>query len=330
MQHWNDYWRYSGALNSFAESGASAGYSGEVASFWQHQLDDCSNEARIVDVGTGNGALAVLIAEYARNKNVNWQVTGTDAAAIEPAKSLQSKPELVAKLSGIQFLGDTPVERLPFAEGSIDLVTSQFAFEYSDMQAGLREVFRVLKPGGKFVVMAHHQGSELVLDSKRGIEIFDYILDQTPLFMQLDLLFNLAAGALTRMDNTAWNKTQECIAATKSIQWTMSVINERFAQPGDAEWVNDVFGQAIQLIRSVQSAESANVAAAQLAQFYAGLKNHHMRIKEQVEVALNVKKIVELEKILRDLNGELSVNSLSIDDDLFAYTLIINKLKLPQ
>ena len=43
--------------------------------------------------------------------------------------------------------------RLPFAGGSFDYVTNQFSFHHvQDKASMLRDVFRVLRPGGRFVI----------------------------------------------------------------------------------------------------------------------------------------------------------------------------------
>jgi ubiquinone/menaquinone biosynthesis C-methylase UbiE len=46
-----------------------------------------------------------------------------------------------------------PAERLPLAEGAVDLVTSTASFHHwSDQAQGVREAARVLRPGGLFVL----------------------------------------------------------------------------------------------------------------------------------------------------------------------------------
>lgn len=127
------------------------------------------------------------------------------------------------------------------------------------------------------------------------------------------------------MDNARWNSTQECIAITKSIQWTMTVINERFTEPGDAQWVNDVFGQAIGLIQSVNDTQTAERALTGLAGVYNALQNHQLRIQEQISVALDKEKVTELARSVKALNGELSYEDFAIDGELFAYTLVAKK-----
>ncbi|RUO19349.1 hypothetical protein CWE08_10265 [Aliidiomarina iranensis] len=325
MKHWTDYWRQSASLNSFAESDAASGYSGDLAEFWQQQVKDCPKEAKIVDVGTGNGALAALIAEYGREQNKDWQISGIDAADIDPPASVTSKPELVAKLRGIAFFGNTKIENIPFADASVDAVVSQFAFEYADTQAGLIEILRVLKPGGSFVAMAHHVDSELVTDSKRGLEIYDYVLANSPLFMQVDLLFRISARALATMDWKAWSASQECIAMNKSIQWTMSVISNRYAEESDKPWLNDIFGQLVALLRGATSMQHCEQAMQHLGDVYSALQAHKVRITEQLNAALTKEKLIYLKKKAELLKSSFVVNEFRINDDLFAYTLQIKK-----
>ena len=44
--------------------------------------------------------------------------------------------------------------RLPFADASFDLVTSAFGFRnLANYEAGLREIYRVLKPGGTIAIL---------------------------------------------------------------------------------------------------------------------------------------------------------------------------------
>jgi hypothetical protein len=55
-------------------------------------------------------------------------------------------------------------EQLPFADGSFDLVTSQFGLEYTQLPRSLAEARRVLRAGGALRAVLHHsQARPLVL-----------------------------------------------------------------------------------------------------------------------------------------------------------------------
>lgn len=94
---------------------------------------------RALDVGTGTGNYACALATR------GLAVTGIDPSEAMLAVA-RRKPQPVTWLQG-------PAERLPFDDGSYDLVVSVTALEFiSDPRRALEEMFRVLKPGGRLVV----------------------------------------------------------------------------------------------------------------------------------------------------------------------------------
>jgi len=95
---------------------------------------------RVLDAACGTGDLAVA-AESAGGK-----VTGLDFSErmLERARSKSSSIEWVQ--------GD--VMELPFEDGSFDAATIGFGIRnVSDLEGGLRELARVLRPGGRLAVL---------------------------------------------------------------------------------------------------------------------------------------------------------------------------------
>jgi len=95
---------------------------------------------RVLDAACGTGDLAVA-AERA-----GGTVTGLDFSErmLERARSKSSSIEWVQ--------GD--VMELPFEDGSFDAATIGFGIRnVSDLEGGLRELARVLRPGGRFAVL---------------------------------------------------------------------------------------------------------------------------------------------------------------------------------
>ncbi len=106
---------------------------------------EMSGEESVLDIGSGPGHTALLFAPHAR-----------EVVASDPTREMLEQGQRLAKERGLENLRFecTGAETLPFADDSFDRVTSrQSAHHYSDLAAALREVARVLRPGGRFVLI---------------------------------------------------------------------------------------------------------------------------------------------------------------------------------
>lgn len=106
---------------------------------------------RILDLGCGTGIVARKLRERLGGA---MRITGVDASAdmIEKARTLA--PELDFQ--------QARAESLPFPDASFELVTCQQMLQFApDPAAVLREVRRVLVPGGRFVAATWRARNEL-------------------------------------------------------------------------------------------------------------------------------------------------------------------------
>ena len=98
----------------------------------------------VVDVGCGTGRLLVRLSEALPAA----LLTGVDASAAMIAVA-SAKPEL----SGVSLLVGS-ASSLPLGDASCDVVVSTISFHHWDDQAaGLRDVARVLRPGGHVLLV---------------------------------------------------------------------------------------------------------------------------------------------------------------------------------
>ncbi len=103
---------------------------------------------RLLDVATGTGDVAILALEMLQPQNI----TGIDIS--EGMLELgRKKIEKLGASDRIQLL-TADSEGIPFADASFDAVTVAFGVRnFENLEKGLSEMLRVLKPGGKLVVL---------------------------------------------------------------------------------------------------------------------------------------------------------------------------------
>lgn len=118
---------------------------------------------RVLDVACGTGVLTLAAAEIAGGEG---HVAGLDA---NPAMLAVAR----CKAPGIEWLEGT-AEALPLPDESVDAVVSQFGFMFFDDPAGaLREMMRVLRPGGRLAVAVCD-----AVDNSPGYSAFAALLDR--------------------------------------------------------------------------------------------------------------------------------------------------------
>lgn len=103
-------------------------------------------EARVLDIccGTGDMTRALL-----RRRPAN----GTPVVAADFSVQMLARARKKLAAQRVEVI-DADAMRLPFNDGSLDLITTAFGFRnLANYQAGLAELFRVLAPGGEVGIL---------------------------------------------------------------------------------------------------------------------------------------------------------------------------------
>ncbi len=105
------------------------------------------NPQAILDIATGTGDLAILMAQTNAPRIIGIDIS---SGMLEVGR----KKVAHAKLSERIELTQADSENLPFEDNTFDAITVAFGIRnFENLDKGLTEILRVLKPGGLFVVL---------------------------------------------------------------------------------------------------------------------------------------------------------------------------------
>jgi demethylmenaquinone methyltransferase/2-methoxy-6-polyprenyl-1,4-benzoquinol methylase len=121
-----------------------------------------NNPKDILDVATGTGDFAIAIKRLSPQS----KVTGSDFAA----KMLEIAREKAKKLNLEMPFEQGDALRLPYADASFDSLSCAFGFRnFADFKKGLQEFHRVLRPGGRAVILEFPPPPENLLGKVYGL-----------------------------------------------------------------------------------------------------------------------------------------------------------------
>ena len=143
-------------------------YSTELNWFSDIFIDLSGSGNKVLDIGSGNGKLVISMAEKGNT------VIGLDVSKIALDKARERLNNYSQELSVDFRLGDA--RKLPFEDNTFHFITSQDLIEHiseEDFKIHLNEVYRVLKPGGRYLFWTP---SALKGGSSHGLHIKEYTL----------------------------------------------------------------------------------------------------------------------------------------------------------
>ncbi|SDD43803.1 class I SAM-dependent methyltransferase [Kordiimonas lacus] len=186
---WTTYWHAANRLDScIVRPGQQEGDQKAIFGFWREFVKGCPSGGRLLDLATGNGAVALRLVQAAADLGKDVTVNAVDLADIRPESYLTEYSDF-ANL--IAFRGGVDICALPFGDQCFDGAVSQFGFEYAPATSAVAELARVLRSGAPFQLLVHHKEGALVAPNVAQIAEIETLLGSGGL---VDCIQQLLAG----------------------------------------------------------------------------------------------------------------------------------------
>ncbi len=158
---------------------------------WGLALIDVPEDADVLDIGCGGGATLRRLALRAPR----GRITGMDYSEVSVACSTELNRAAVE--GGRMQVLHGSVEAMPFDDAAFDVITTVESFYFWPRpQENLREVRRVLKPGGTFLLIAEIYGdANLSAHEREEISLYNLF---NPTRAQFEELFHHAGFTKVR------------------------------------------------------------------------------------------------------------------------------------
>jgi SAM-dependent methyltransferase len=141
--YYETYW--SAGKKTF--SGATYGYAPNFRRWMSEELRDLPATTPVIEVGCGDASFTTDLAKHFSS------VVAIDISEGQIAENTRNFP-------GIAFQQHDVSQRFPFADGSFEVVWCSEVLEHLfDPEFALREMHRILKPGGRLLVTVPYHGT---------------------------------------------------------------------------------------------------------------------------------------------------------------------------
>ena len=264
---WDQYWQ-DGRLASCGGQGG-ANYQPVIAEGWRRFFDTLAEGTHILDICSGNGAVARMAAESAALRNVHVTIDAVDAAAINPLRH-----GLGADL--IRFSPRVAAENLPFPDATFDVIVGQYAIEYTDTARTLAELRRVSRPHVALRFVTHAADGIAVREAKR--QLADVArLTGTGIFEAAEALVKAAmhAPGSTSADE-----------ARSAFQHALQALRDAEAGAVDPDMYRNVGMVLVHAVQHLQQA-GANAVLAKIAEAASAIRSHEARLSAMSRAALD-------------------------------------------
>lgn len=305
---WDQYWQ-SARLAACDGAGGST-YRESVQSAWRRFLALQGDGKTLVDIATGNGAVPLLARDIASEKGWNWRITGVDSASIDPPSYLG---DTGIDTSGVEFLGNTRAERLPFPDESVDIVTSQYGLEYTDMPRVIKELARVQRSGCVFQFILHAAEGSIVHSADADLTGLDYLLDESRFFAAADAFFRAVGAAESGGAPPTRSQHERCMEAKADFEDALKRTAGRAVGMHNPQSFNYVINTIMEMHKHRARYELDSMLG-KIGAVRDAVRAHRARLRANVDCALSSEQLKDLASSLETVGMTVEHSEALMDE----------------
>ncbi|WP_158601795.1 class I SAM-dependent methyltransferase [Solilutibacter pythonis] len=281
---WTRLWRR-GVLHSCATAIA-GNYDGAIARFWGDLFQSLNSGDQVIDLATGNGALALLAAQYGKQNGIALDIHGVDLADIDPVRDVITIDPLSMD---IHFHPRTSISKLPFRDNSANLLCSQYGFEYNANESTAAELVRVLARDGCIGLILHSDDSVVAHTAPIQLDAIDYLLNSS-LFDNIRAMAGLLAEHATPAARRALADNPAAERVRLAFNHTVHSLMDRLDQTPKAHVLTQSAQQIAYILHMAQHADHAGIDA-RIADWRDGLEAEYERLHDLQQALLSVERL---------------------------------------
>lgn len=254
---------------------------------WQQFFSTLPERARILDICTGNGAIAILANQVSRRNQKDFEIHGIDQAAIDPRANVKSDPDL---LQGIHFRPGTPCERTGFPDEYFDAVTGQYALEYTHMEEALPEIKRVCRAGARIMFVLHHARSIVMRITRQEIQDATLLFDDADLFGKAKSLITKVGMTTTPSQRRSLARDREAEALRHAFNAAAGAVSEAVEQSPQPEFLRTALSYVTRAYKALDSG-GLQRSLLELQESEAELRAHVGRLQDLLRAAVSEERL---------------------------------------
>ncbi len=309
---WNQYWHADRIASCFDDAGA-RNYDEFVASGWRQFFDALPRSARILDLCTGNGAIALLAAESAND----LKIVAVDQADIDPRLYVTRHQKTLAK---IQFAPRVNIELLPFEDRTFDGLVSQYGVEYSDLDKSIPEMSRVVASGGRLRLVMHAAEGSVAATTQRLIPEIDFLLVDLDLVGSALACFETVTAA-ERGNATTHQTWSQAKARLSAFENALRQTGERISQAADANMLRNAGATLLDLFNRRAQFEVAELLSS-AEKVRTELKAHRGRLEQLLAASVTRSRAEDIAGLFRQLGARtIAVSDLAAEAFLLGHVV---------